>query len=371
MLHIFFHSLFRQIRRNKGVFVILFTGVVVSVYCVSVMQGLAMGQYRAGIRRNAYSTVTVEPGAEITTDIRDFSREICTFSNDEVANILYITPLSENSVLIGWQGIDAQKWFPITSGRFFEESEQEQGAYCAFISDSLYKEMLTERSISIGKSVYGIIGTGWIVPHNIKVGMSSQISYDLFQTDDNVYFFSIIPFLRFQEEFAPSIILIHYNGATYRELEEKRVELSKRYPDSRFYLPDNNSDAVLSQNQLKCGILSLMLVFLAATTVLQLMREWITVYRKELYVYYLCGMEAPRCILLVYGQWLLIYCLGALIAVFLHYCSFPMLENVTANYLPAPSALCIMLVGLFLLSVVYTYSNLSAAFSHEAWEGFK
>lgn len=372
MLHIFFHSLCRQIRQNKGVSIILFTGVIVSIYCVSVMQGLAIGQYRLATKRSTYATITVEPGTDITNELQDFSKNIFSFSNNKIANILYMTALSEDSILIGWQGVNAQKWFPITSGRFFNEIEQEKGEYCAFISDSLSEKILEKKSISIGSSIYEIIGTGWIVPYNITTAMSARVNYDFFQLDEGEkYFFSIIPFLRFQEEFAPSLILIHFNGATYDELEENCAKLLERYPNSQFYVPDRNSNSVLSENQIKYGILSLMLVFLAATTVLQLMREWIAVYRKELYIYYLCGMEAYRCTFLIYGQWLLLYCLGSFFAMLLHYCSFPILEKVLANYPPAPFTLCIILAGLFLLSVVYSYSNISSIFSYDAWEEYQ
>lgn len=372
MLHIFFHSLFRQIRQNKGVSVILFTGVIVSIYCVSIMQGLAIGQYRLATKRSTYATITVEAGMDITTELREFSKSISSFSNNKISNILYMTALSEDSILIGWQGLDARKWFPITSGRFFEEIEQDKGDYCAVISDSLSEMTLEDKSVPIGNSTYEIIGTGWIVPNNITTAMSEKVNCDFFQSDEEKkYFFSIIPFLRFQEEFTPSIILIHFNGATYDELEEDCTTLSGMYPNSHFYVPDKNSNRVLSENQIKYGILSFMLVFLAATTVLQLMREWITVYRKELYIYYLCGMEARRCTFLIYGQWLLLYCLGSFGGVLLHYCSFPILEKVLANYPPAPFAVCITLVGLFLLSVAYSYSNISNIFSYDAWEEYK
>ena len=372
MIHIIFNSFARQIKQNKSMAVILFIGVIISIYCVSVMQGLAVGQYHLYTGRNSYATITVDPGKDITAALNEFSLDVSTISDKGVANVLYITPQSEDHVLIGWDGVTAKKWFPITSGRFFDESEQSEGAFVAFISDNLQEKILPRGHIDIGNLEYKIIGTGWIVPANFITAISSESNMNIIQAKDKntSQYFSIIPFSRYKEEFVPKQILIHFKSATNAQLESYAVHLSEKYPTSKFYLPDKNSDNLLVSNQVKYGILGMLLSLIAGTTVLQLIREWIGIYQKELQVYYICGLNRTKCIFLIYTHWFFMFCIGIIIAVLLHYVSFPLLEKVYANYLPSWPILCFTLIGLFLISVAYSYSSIFDVFNASAGEEF-
>lgn len=356
MSHLFLHSMRHQLTRHKSISILLLGGVMIAIYCISVMLGLAVGQYRLSTGNNRYATMTVDPGNTILNDMHSFSTTLDELSWNGIANVLYLTSLSDTNILIGWQGTTARRWFPITTGRFFNEAEQSAGTTVAFLSDNQTKNNLALKEISVGDHSYEIIGTGWITPINIAAALSSQSKMQLIRPEhtSQTLSFTILPFTCYQKEFQPSQILIHFNAATYAELQMYADKLSSKFPDSAFYLPDRNSDTLLKENQIKYGILGLFLCMIAGITVIQLMREWLGLYRKELYIYYLCGMPKCKCLALIYGHWLLIFISAAALALGLHYCTFPLLKVVHADYLPTPSVFLVSLLCLFTLSVTVT-----------------
>lgn len=361
MSSLFLSSLRRQFVNRKAVSMMLFIGVVVSVFCISVMSGLAVGQYRMHTGYNTYATLTIEPGSHTKENVQNITDFVLDLSNEGISNILLLSPYEENLFLVGWYGTGGNRWFPITTGRFFTAGEQEKATRVAFISDSLQKKHADQTQINIGTATYDIIGNGWIAPNNFDAAISGKSGVQLFlpdSTSQNTYF-AIIPYRCYIEEFEPSLILVHFNAATYDELEMYANKIATKLPDSTTHLPRKNSDDVRSQAQLQYGVLGIMLCIIAGITVLQLMEEWIDSYRSEIYVYRLFGMKKMQCLCMVYGHWLVYFVLGTIVAVTLHYCAFPLLQTVYANYLPDAFVLCASLLALYLVSCLYSYKRIS------------
>lgn len=361
MLSLVISSLKRQIINNKSVVVMLLVGLIISFLCISVMSGLAVGQYRMHTGYNTYATLTIDPGSYTKENVQLITDFVLDLSNDGISNMLLLSPYEENLFLVGWYGTSGNKWFPITTGRFFTRGEQEEATRVAFISDSLQKEYADQTQINIGTATYDIIGNGWIAPNNFNAAISGKSGVQLFlpdSTSQNTYF-AIIPYRCYIKEFKPSLIMVHFNAATYNELETYASKIAAKFPDSSTHLPMKNSDDVRSQSQLQYGVVGIMLCIIAGITVLQLMAEWIDSYRSEIYVYRLSGMKKVQCLCLVYGHWLVYFVLGTIVAVTLHYCAFPLLQIVHANYLPDTSVLCVSLLALYLASCLYSYKRIS------------
>ena len=351
MLKLIYDSFWRRMCQNKAMIAMLLCGLVISSFSISVMLGLAVGQYHLSTGGNIYATLTIEPGDATAQSIVEVSQYAAEIADAGVANILCLTQLSDNHILIGWQGTGGDYWFPITSGSFFSELDQQTNAQVAFISDSYQKDHMNEQEARIGNHTYSIIGSGWIVPYNFTAALSSQADTQIFPDDEGDEFvepyFTIIPFAYYAEEFEPTLILLHFNRATYSQLESYASALAAKFPDSHIYLPDRNSDNLLTENQIMYGRLGMLLCAIASITIILLMSEWMALYRKELYVYYQCGMTKAKCFILIYSHWFVLVSIGAAIAAAAHYLAFPVLQYVNADYPPQ--------IGIFVFCHVLFY----------------
>ena len=350
----------------------LLCGLVISSFCISVMLGLAVGQYHLSTGGNIYATLTIEPGDTTAQRIDEISQYADELADAGVANMLCLTQLSDNHILIGWQGTGGDYWFPITSGSFFSELDQLTNAQVAFISDSYQKDHMNEQKVRIGDHAYSIIGSGWIVPYNFTAALSSQSDTQIFPDVEGDGFvepyFIIIPFSYYAKEFEPTLILLHFNTATYSQLESYANALSAKFPDSHIYLPDCNSDNLLTENQIMYGRLGMLLCAIASITIILLMSEWMALYRKELYVYYLCGMTKAKCFILIYSHWFVLVSIGAVIAVAAHYLAFPVLQYVNADYPPRIGIFVFSLLLFYILTVVCSARS-AAKQVKSGWKG--
>lgn len=372
MLRLIWDSFRRRIRQNKAMIAMLLCGLVVASFCISVMLGLAVGQYHLSTGGNIYATLTIEPGEDAAQGSPQVSQYAEEIAETGVDNMLCLTQLSDNHILIGWQGTGGSYWFPITSGSFFSEFDQQTNAQIAFISDSYQKDHMNEQEIRVRNHTYSIIGSGWIVPYNFRAALSSQADTQIFpdnEGDEYVEpYITIIPFSFYTEEFEPSLILLHFNRATYSQLENYANALSAKFPDSRVYLPDRNSDDLLTENQVLYGRLGMLLCAIASITIILLMSEWLALYRKELYVYHLCGMTKGKCLILIYSHWFILVAIGAVIAVALHYLAFPLLQYVNADYPPQTGIFLFSLVLFYILTVACSARN-AAKQMKSGWKG--
>ena len=116
----------------------------------------------------------------------------------------------------------------------------------------------------------------------------------------------------------------------------------------------------LREQQQFWGTRGLVLSLIAGITMVQLMREWTAFYRRELYIYHLCGLTRRRCRAMIYGQWFLCYAAAAGLALLVHRALFPVLEPAFADFLPRPGAYLGALLFLLLLTVAYSWRTVRA-----------
>ena len=363
MVQLFWRSFCRQIRRNGSVSLVLLIGMVVSALCISIMLGSAQGQYRLVAGYSEYATLTInlsESGSEEGKKIAEMLPD--TFG-DSIANVLYLTVSGEDILYIGWQGYQQERWFPHTAGRFFSSGEQARGDNVVYLSDSLYQTMAGQDTLSINGTPYQVIGAGWIAPYNIWKGISSLspvscIPENMTAAESTILVF---PYRNFLEHLTPTQVLVHFDSASMAQLQDYRQAILAQFPEVSIYLPGNDSGVVLSQEQWIRGVLGIILSLIAGITILQLMREWVVFFRKELYVYHLCGLSKGKCLCLIYGQWLLYYLLGAAIAVAIHRVMFPLLSPFYANYLPSAGSYLVVLLALLVLTVASSLRAVKAS----------
>ncbi|MCM1171639.1 MAG: ABC transporter permease [Clostridium sp.] len=351
-----FHLLKKHIQMHKSVSALLFCGIVVCIYCISVMLGIAVGQYNMLASTNTYGSITFDIGDDTSKKMDEVSEFINNFSKNGVINVIYLSRISDNLVVVGWDGTKGQNWFPLTTGRFFNEEEISDGEKSALVSDNIGNDILSNQTVDIGQASYNIIGTAWIVPWNFLTAISSNSNVHVIREDDTEWTLSfvIIPLKCYKEEFIPQQILIQFNSASYSELKKYAGEIESRYGDSKAYPPVKNSDGILYENTIKYGKMAVILCLIAELTVIRLMAEWIRLYQKEMRVLRLCGMTGLRCTFIIYGHLLLYFILGIGIAIFLHYHTFFLLKAVYGNTFPAMSKLIMLLAILFALSVIFT-----------------
>lgn len=165
----------------------------------------------------------------------EVSEYINNISNNGVINVIYLSRISDNLIVAGWDGTKGQNWFPLTTGRFFNEEEMSDGKKSAFVSDNIGNEILSNKTVEIRQTSYNIIGSAWIVPWNFFTAMSSNSIVHVIREDDTEFnlSFIIIPFKCYKEEFVPQQILIQFNSASYTELKKYADEIESRYGDSK------------------------------------------------------------------------------------------------------------------------------------------
>lgn len=100
---IFWRTLKKHIRTNGAVTVWLVIGVIVCAYCISVMLGMATGQYQLATRSNTEASLTIDiEDADIQAE--EISAYLNDLAKNGMVNVLYFTPLKEKDILIGWEG---------------------------------------------------------------------------------------------------------------------------------------------------------------------------------------------------------------------------------------------------------------------------
>lgn len=340
---------------------LLLSGVVVCIYCISVMFGVANGIYDLANSNNRNATITVDVGEETGQNIGEIDEYVSKMSKKGILNVIYFTTVSKKQILIGWKGTEARMWFPITVGRFFDSREQENAQKVAFVSDS-WKSKYNKNEIEIDGESFKIIGAGWIVPWNFGAAVSSESSLKLFEEDDTEIKYStdddmeyvIIPFKCYEEKYVPEQIFIHLQGVTHSQLINYVNELSDKFPDSHFYMPDTNTDEILQENQIRYGKMAVVLCLIAGITVIRVMSEWIKFYKKDTYTLRLCGMTRLKSIMIIYGHWSMYYVLGSIIAIFLHYKTFPLLSLIYGDKFPNVYTFITALVTVYAVSVICT-----------------
>ena len=115
---IFGHVLKKHISMNPVISGLLLSGVVICVYCISIMLGLAVGQYQLATCSNTEASLTIDIDGKNGVNMDELSAYLNSISKKGMVNVLYFTRLESKKILVGWDGTKGNNWFPITSGNF-------------------------------------------------------------------------------------------------------------------------------------------------------------------------------------------------------------------------------------------------------------
>lgn len=359
MYTVFWNSLFRQGKTKSPVSIMLLIGLSVAILCISIMLGYTFGQYETTAGYTSYATLSVVPGVDIGTDIVHFSTWINEQYGDRVANVLYISKTHVNEILIGWQGNTANRWFPYTSGRFFTEQEQLTGENVAFISDNYYTKSAMIDSVEINRKSYRVVGSGWIEKFNIQTAIAKDCTVNIFWSDtDEAPYVKIIPYKQFAANNTPDLILVHFDFASTKDLRKYAHEILAIYSDAEIYFPNNNSDDALTAQQISGVVRALMICIIASITLIQLAQLWGDAYKRELYVYHICGLSRWKCMFILLGHWSIFFSTASLAAIVVHMLCFPLLTIVEADYTPQIGPLMIVLVSLYCITAIFSFRGI-------------
>ena len=157
---IFGHVLKKHISMNPVISGLLLLGVVICVYCISIMLGLAVGQYQLATCSNTEASLTIDIDEKNGINMDEMSAYLHSISKKGMVNVLYFTRLENKKVLVGWDGTKGNNWFPITSGNFFNKEEQAAGEYVGFVSDNMKNAIAGSGSFEAGEHTYEVIGMG-------------------------------------------------------------------------------------------------------------------------------------------------------------------------------------------------------------------
>ncbi len=346
MLHLFFSSLRRQVRKSLAAVLFLIIGLTVACFCLSAAQGNAMQAYSYITCWTEYATLTIDQSGAAFQNMADFAAWIDTTYGDKVANVLYLTKEPTGEIYVGWQGTAATRWFPISSGRFFTEAEA--GDDLIFLQEE--DGALDAEEFTLHGRPLHITGRGGILPFQFRLGISRDAPTQLFSEDNTVI--RILPYRLFAQMFRPCQILIQFDRLEAGEAAAAREAIQGLLPNAAVFLPNQDADKILSQEAIRGAREGLLLCLIAGVTILQLMTQWIGFLRKELYTYYLCGMWRSRCALLLYGQWLVYLLFSAGMGAGMHRLCFPLLKYFGASVMPKLGIYLLLVGVLYLLSVL-------------------
>ena len=360
MTHVFLHLLKDDLRSRKKAIIILFSGIIVSMYCICSMLGTAVGEYRIVQNWNDYTSLIVNPSTELPLDRTRISENITRKNNKDIANIIYLTRGENGIYIIGWDGTEQNRWFPHSSGSFFTEEELQSGANLAYVSEG-YQEYDRSEEIKIMDETYQVIGVGWMVSYNFTSMVPDESRVRLFteptpyddgssgKTREQYFKFIILPAVCYLRNFEPDQILIQINNADNKKLNEYKGKLEKVFPEAQVCLPKQTPEVELKEKTLLYIRRSLILSLIAGLTLFQLVIQWVRTSLREFSVYYLCGMTSKDILWMIYGRLLCYYLAGGIVAALLHRVTLPVLQFIYREEVPSYLLLAMMLGLIFLL----------------------
>ncbi len=344
MIKIFTRSLIRQVRKNPGVVFFLLIGLTVSCFCLSVAQGEAMREFDVLSGWNEYATLTVDMGGEELSDMSGFSDWLEGTYGERLANVLYLAKDPSGVVYIGWQGTEAGRWFPEATGRFF--TEEEADAPVIYLSDR--NGEIGEGTFELEGEKLAVVGRGSAMPFYFRYGISRSSQVDIMPegTEGTV---RILPYKYFFRFFRPAQVLIHFDALERREAESWAEDIRERLPGANVYLPNHDPSPMLTSKALKGAREGMILCLIAMATVAELMLRWLDFLKKELYTYHLCGLTSRRCLMTVYGQWLVMLTVAAGAGAGIHRLCLPVLMYFKAGKMPRAWVYVLLVLALYLL----------------------
>lgn len=297
----FFLYLRDSIFNRKILSAFLIVGYLSVFLCLFFTASSAKDEYESSLNINYLSSVsfTVDEENQID-DSRDYSA-LLEKNFDDLLNVLYITNDAEGNTIIGWYGYEPAHWFPLSTGRFFTFSDNENRNNVVYIGDSEYSGLIGKQSsLSLNGYDFEIIGSGYLSPFNFRYPINSKSEQKIFvstMTED--YSFRIIPYTVFFDNYSPELILVQFNNPSYSDLKERCNKLEELLPGTTVLLPDKSSDMYLVTEKIKRMSVG---AFLSATILISMIgifSEFIKIRKNLLRTFYICGLSTGKLQLIV------------------------------------------------------------------------
>lgn len=372
MLNILLFSLLKKIKTDIITTSLILIGLITSLLCVSVLLGYAQTQYKNSRGINNYSTITIEPNKnyEVTSLLNDLNdyRAQC---EGEIINILYLTRLHNDTIVIGWDGTEISRWFPTVSSRFFSEEEVNEAKNVVYVtyqekiydknsSSVKYKNYTTGDTIILNHEKFKVIGTGWIEPFNIYGSISNYSTQTIISSNDSNLAIRIIPYTTFYLKYSPDLILLQFADSSYNELirycnEIDHMNIGKSFP------PAQNSDKKLADKKTEMFILSMLLVSICVITITQIMQQWLINEKKQILVYMLCGLPKIKVFILICAEWLIYILFSLFISLILNHYLLTILSHFGVEYLPNFWDMLLISIGLLIFIVIIMIRRINCA----------
>ena len=277
-----FLSLFgADVHRKRGIILILLSGIVISMYCICAMLGVAVSEYETAKTWNDYTTLIVNPGEVHATENSKMIQLLDRTNDEDIQNVIYLTRYKNGIYVIGWDGTQQTQWFPHSSGRFFTEEEIKTGEKLAYVSEG-YQTYDKSKEIELAGEIYQVIGVGWMVTYNFSSMIPDESKVHLFteetpydnpgsgKTREEYFKFIIIPVSCYLENYQPDQILVQISHADTRKMKEYKKILENEVPGIQVCLPARTAEVRLEEKTVVYIRKSLVLSIVAGLTLLQL-----------------------------------------------------------------------------------------------------
>ena len=354
MIRLITKSFLRQLKQRTGIIVLLLFGLVVSFFCISTSQGIALKNYYYISGRTNYGTVTVVP-SDPSFDINSFTEWIdAEFNKNTVVNTLYLHQAENMLVRIGWQGTEWTRWFAASSGRFFTTDEANSNL---IVVHDRGKNVSEDTTVFVEGREMEIVGTGTLIPYYFRLGISAASGSAMMASDETEI--QILPYGTFLQLYTPEMVLVQFRNLPRSQIESKMSAISERFPNAQVYPPNVNSDDVKTEEQLAKALESFILCIISGVTIVQLVSLWTQMLKSEISVYAICGLEKRKCILFVYILWAFLFIIASALAVFIHWLLLPLLGKFDADLLPMPVTYSLLVLIVFLATAFYSYETVA------------
>ena len=314
------NSILHQFRKSKSVIFFLVIGFGIAVFCISITFANLGYRRDSIIRLREYSTITFNPDTETKKNSRAVIEYAETISPKGVYNAILATPLGEGKYILGWKGFAYDFWMAPSTGRFFTEAEQDDAANVAYVSESVLNQLDDPTTVYLNNEAYQIVGDTLIVNHDFYYVVPEASDIQLFKDgrEDldlfNQYEFIILPYETYLKHYQPTQILIQFYDGTTRNMQRYERLLKERFPESTAYKPDRTPDEELNYRENQYRILSYFFCYAVLLTLIQLIWEWIKLYKPIYVVYHAVGLSPLGCICLLYAQLMVYLFFGMLLS---------------------------------------------------------
>ncbi len=349
------HSILFQFRKERSVIVLLISGICIAVICVLSTLG-NFGYSADGISKlKEYSTITFNPDMNTQKNAKQVIDYAGSLSRKGLYNAILVTPLGEGKYILGWLGYGYDFWMAPTSGRFFTEEEQEKGLNAAYISECILNTLEDPNYLPLDGETYQIVGSTFILNHDfyyvVPEESEVQLFYDGPEDQDifNQYKFIILPYETYMRKYQPKQILIQYYDGNYRNMQRYEEKLRAMFPSSTVYKPERIADEEIDIFSQRHEILSYVFCLAILLTLVQLIGEWIKLYKDDFIIMNQVGLSKSRIICTICLQLFVYLITGTILAIILYSLLAPRIESLQIGNIYSVGTIIKVILALFIL----------------------